>query len=167
MRASKARLAVAAVLFLAWIGYLVYLVVTTTRPEVHLWPPEVTRRPPVVLSRPQFLVSDLDLVAEVKDRNGQPDSQVTVKKVQWVRDEKERPAAPEIVVVNLPGAQGWEGPGDYILPLGRDGKVYRVVAIPRSPGFDGPPDHRTRIYPATAETERQLVRIPKPEPRAE
>src|SRR5262245_56647666 len=52
MKPSRVRLAVCALLFLGWIGWLVYLSATTTRP--------------VVLSRPQFLAADLYVVAELR-----------------------------------------------------------------------------------------------------
>jgi hypothetical protein len=59
MKAAKVRLIITAVLFLAWVGYLVFLAATTTRP--------------VVLSRPQFLAADLYLVAELQDGSTVPD----------------------------------------------------------------------------------------------
>jgi len=43
-------------LFLAWISWLAYLAATTTHP--------------LVLSRPQFLVTDLDVIAEVGGDEG-------------------------------------------------------------------------------------------------
>ena len=52
MKFAAVRLAVAAVLFVGWIGYLGFLVRTT--------------RHPIVLSRPQFLVSQKDVIATYK-----------------------------------------------------------------------------------------------------
>ena len=49
MKPAALRLAVTAVLFVGWVGYLAYLVVKTSNP--------------VVLSRPQFLVSEMDVIA--------------------------------------------------------------------------------------------------------
>src|SRR5262245_50028002 len=52
MKPSRVRLAVCALLFLGWIGWLVYLSATTTRP--------------VVLSRPQLLAADLYVIADLQ-----------------------------------------------------------------------------------------------------
>ena len=51
MKRSGWRLAVSAILFAGWIGYLAFLAATTTEPTV--------------LSRPQFLAADLYVVAEL------------------------------------------------------------------------------------------------------
>src|SRR5438128_1430645 len=50
------RLIAVALVFAAWIGYLVYLVATR---------PVTADGAPLVLSRPQILVSELDVIAEV------------------------------------------------------------------------------------------------------
>ena len=154
-------LVVSAILFVAWIGYLLYLVIETARPTVQLWPPRITKSQPVVLSRPQLLISTLDVIADVQARNGQPEPDVTIEAVQWPPSQQDRPAQKQIKVSNLVGCEGWKGPGRYILPLVKNGEEYRVARIPPSPGFEG---GLPRIYPATAETERQLQSIQKPEP---
>jgi hypothetical protein len=59
MKPSRVRLAVCALLFLGWIGWLVYLSATTTRP--------------VVLSRPQFLAADLYVIAELREGRSSPE----------------------------------------------------------------------------------------------
>ena len=133
------RLAVAAVLFAGWIGWLVYLAATASRP--------------VVLSRPQVLAADVVVIAEVED----PKKPVVVKEVRTpkaplMKDEK-------LSVAGLDESD-WKGPGLYILPLsgvaGQPGR-YAVAPIPPSPGYDksGPP----RVYPATEETLTQLRQI--------
>ena len=65
----KARLVVSAVLFLAWIGFLAYLVART--------------RDPVILSRPQLVVSSVVLIADVKEQSGRPAPTVAVTKIAW------------------------------------------------------------------------------------
>jgi hypothetical protein len=127
----KARLAVSAGLFLAWIGFLLYLVVQT--------------REPVILSRPQLNVSSLVVVAEVMEKDGRPLPTVSVKKVVWSRAEADaKLAGTQITVETLADChkdQGWEGPGMYILPLTRhEGTtVYEVTPLPLSPGYPYPP----------------------------
>jgi hypothetical protein len=157
MNPARARLALTAVLFLGWLGYLLFLVLT--RPPA--WPDGT----PVVLSRPQFPVSDLDVVADVAGGG----RRVTVRQVAYAAPGQ--PAALEgqdIVVQNLhdcrrPGAPGappdLAGDGPYILPLApAGGREFRVVATPPSPGF--PASAATpRIYPATPDTLAQLRQI--------
>ena len=151
MRPAVVRLLVAALLFAGWVGYLVYLVVTTA---------------PLVLSRPQILVSDLDVVAEVKSTSAKdPVKIVTV----LYPDSEKGLEGKEITVTNLdqckplPRADqkevevrpDYSGPGQYLLPLRKvgDGPDYEVVPTPASPGYPpnglrlGPP----RIYPLLSE----------------
>jgi hypothetical protein len=168
VRPAVLRLVLAALLFSAWIGWLIYLVTTL--------------RHVVVLSRPQLLVSDLDVIAQVDeadeskggDSHG-PRSTIKVVEITWSRDGKDRDIK-SITVVNLadlvPGERsvsGWEGPGLYIVPLqkqvGADDTVeYRIPPVPRSPGYPhGKSDlsEQYRIYPATEEARRQLANIRK------
>jgi hypothetical protein len=149
MQGAQLRLGIAAALFVAWIGYLLYL--TTTRIP-----------PPLILSRPQFLVSSLDVFARVK-KGADGSFGVTVEEVHWPRtpDAQERTGQP-ITVTNLATCEGWNGEGLYILPLVPDNPTrYQVVATPASPGFE-PQAGRPRIYPLTPETRRQLEAIAKP-----
>jgi hypothetical protein len=148
MKPSRVRLAVCALLFLGWIGWLVYLSATTSRP--------------VVLSRPQFLAADLYVLAEVHagpKGPDAPDAEVTVREIVWPGPGMDLAGRP-LVIPNLPQSgpkQGWNGPGEYILPLtqkkqkGRE--VYQVTPIPRSPGYSR---HETPIYPANATARREL-----------
>ncbi|MCI0458679.1 MAG: hypothetical protein L0Z62_17110 [Gemmataceae bacterium] len=146
MSSPRARLAVAALFFLGWVGYLVYLSATTTRP--------------VVLSRPQFLAAQLYVIAGLERKVGVdnvPAEMATVREVVWA--DGEAPKKDErIVVKNLPdkAEHGWNGTGDYILALTREsakGALYLVTPIPRSPGFSSP---HPRIYPATTIARREL-----------
>src|SRR5262245_41493868 len=129
MRSATKRLVLTATLFAAWIGWLAYLAATTTRP--------------IILSRPQFLVSGLDLIAELSEKDDRPAPEVTVAEVVWPREDPDGLRGKQIAVTNLPqlsAAQGWQGPGRYILalvPEGKDGAhaTYQVVPTPPSPGF--------------------------------
>ena len=78
MKAARLRLLFAALLFFAWIGWLAYLAA------------KVTLEPPIVLSRPQFLVSNLDVVAQVEQIPDQDDklTPVTVVQVHYPPGEK-------------------------------------------------------------------------------
>ncbi|MCI0376240.1 MAG: hypothetical protein L0215_01405, partial [Gemmataceae bacterium] len=125
----KARLAVSACLFLGWIGFLLFLVLKT--------------RAPVILSRPQFLVSPLHVIAEVRDKNGLPDPEVTVVQVAWTSDTAdEKLAGVKLFVEDLPYSgpdQGWTGAGQYLLPLTKrtiaNGFGYKVTPLPWHPGY--------------------------------
>jgi hypothetical protein len=150
MKRSGWRLAVAALLFMCWIGYLAYLAATTTQP--------------IVLSRPQFLIADLYVVATVAANpkmEDEPADEVTVKQVVWSANKDDSKLA-KIRVKDLhyhksATPSGWQGPGDYVLALSRnkdDGQSFQVTPLPRTPGFYGLPSGR--IYKATPSTLRQL-----------
>ena len=147
MRKSGWRLALAAVLFASWIGYLAYLAATTTLP--------------LVLSRPQFLSADLYAIADVSANPAAPDepaTAVTVKRVVWSANPEDRTMkAIRVKDLNRVGPQqNWQGPGEYILALSRtkeDAGVFQLTGLPRTPGFFGEPG---RIYTATPATLRQL-----------
>jgi hypothetical protein len=145
MKARLVRLILAVSLFVIWTGWLVYLTITTSRP--------------VVLSRPQFLVSQLDVIAPLEKPSGAI-TEITVKEVYWPESEKKW-VGKTINVEGLSRCDGFIGPGDYILPLTRDGDRYRVTPLPRSPGFSGTMA-KPRIYPITPQTRWQLKQIPKP-----
>jgi len=152
MNGARVRLVIAAALFAAWLGWLAYLAATTTRP--------------VVLSRPQFLVSTLDVIADVHAADHEPATDVIIRKVQWPVQGGQDLVDKKIHVTNLAGCAGWTGPGSYILPLVRDGDAYRVAAIPPSPGYNALNDEApVRIYPATEEALHQLDEIRKPDQR--
>jgi hypothetical protein len=125
---------------------------------------------PVVLSRPQFLVSEVDVIAQLDGEDGP----VTVKEVLSAQKETALEEGQTIKVVNLVSPDGkgpvnWTGPGLYILPLRlqpqpQPDHTYQVVPIPPSPGYRGQSDlDPVRIYPATAETRAQYRQIQKPD----
>jgi hypothetical protein len=138
------RLIVAAGLFVAWIGFLAFLAATTTQP--------------IVLSRPQFLVSELDVIAQVEQGKDGPDPEVTVNEVRWPAKGAENLAGKKVMILNLKQCDGWQGPGSYILPLRKDKDNFVVASPPMSPGFE-PMKSRPRIYRETPETLRQLNAI--------
>jgi hypothetical protein len=179
MKGAGLRLAVFALLFAAWMGYLAHLVLES--------------RSPVILSRPQFLIANVVVTADVQQPADAP-VQVTIRKVWWPHALADHltgqtiylpsavpvyqgctaalvvppfvnPAASIFVALQAPAAlyvtacEGWQGPGQYILPLEQvSGKSFRVAPIPPSPGFYMP---RPRIYPDTPEVEAQLPEIEK------
>jgi hypothetical protein len=125
MTFPRARLAVAASLFAAWLGYLLMLVLAS--------------RHTIVLSRPQFLVAELCVIADVTGDGGVPDEVVTIKNVAWsVRADAVALNGKKVRVTNLAeaGPQGYAGPGRYILPLKMQGDpTWVVTAVPASPGY--------------------------------
>jgi hypothetical protein len=151
MDAKRARLYVSAGLFLAWLTWLFYLVLTTTRP--------------IVLSRPQFLASTLDVIAHVDVVGGKPDSHVRIEEVHWPPG---RQIGSAITVTNLAQSvartnDGAWHTGSYILPLIEDHGTYRVAEIPASPGYNPDfTDSRPRVYEANPQTLRQLKEVRKP-----
>lgn len=146
---ARWRFAGALLLFVGWVGWLAYLALTVTRP--------------IVLSRPQFLAAQLDVLATVRaGADGKPETAVKVERLLWPADAAEK--RDEIRVINLatiPRADGWVGPGSYLLPLVKDGDDYRVPAIPYSPGLSSS-HSRPRVYPATPETLAQERQIRQP-----
>jgi hypothetical protein len=128
MTFPRARLAVAASLFTAWLGYLFLLVLTSQHT--------------VVLSRPQFLVSSLFVVADLTDDgDGKPARTATIERVLWSSELVDLKGA-KIKIANLPDTalQGYEGPGKYILPLqelpAKSGPVYQIARVPPSPRYE-------------------------------
>lgn len=151
-RRSPLLLAVSALLFAGWVGWLGYLALTTSRPEV--------------LSRPQFLGSHLDVIAELTGTTEAAAATVTVKEVLWHAQEVD-PVPKEddrIEVVNLPrvsAADGWTGPGLYLLPLTKDPAApggFRVAPVLHSPGLSRGHD-RPRIYHATRPVREQYKSV--------
>jgi hypothetical protein len=162
MKPAVFRLILTATLFLAWMAYLGFQVVTR---------PQTATGAPLVLSRPQILASQMDVVAEVPDQAGE---EVTIVKVLYPENTalKEGDA---IQVTNIrdcapiraggqKAGKDWTGPGQYLLPLrplaGKN--RYEVAPIPPSPGFI-PNQPRPRIYPATEAALAQYKHIAKPE----
>lgn len=144
MLSPKVRLVVSAILFFGWLGFLFWLVVNSNA---------------IVLSRPQFLVAQVYLVAEVRDKNGQPDVIVHVTEVPWSADPKDAALAnSDIPIIGLDTDRlgGYRGPGVYLMPLQKTmARGYRLAPLPSVGGAGG----ELRIYPWTTGTERQLREI--------
>jgi hypothetical protein len=147
MRVAKARLVIALLALFAWIGYIAYQALNYGR-----FP---------VVSHSQLLISTLDVIADVTaDDQGRPSAKVHVLEVHWPKRQKDL-AGQDIQVVNLPVADGFHGPGRYILPLvaGNDAGTYFVAGLPPSPGFNR---EAFFIYPDLPVTRKQLEVTPKP-----
>lgn len=143
MKKSPVVLAVAALLFVGWIGYL----------AVQTWK---YRTPPVVVSRAQLLAAKYDLAADVRAKaDGRPESEVTVREILFAADAAAPKVGNKIKVGNLADCDGFGGPGAYVLPLTAtaDGH-YRVAGLPFDPGRAG--EVRPRIYPDTAAVREQF-----------
>ena len=145
MTGARIRLVVAAALFLGWIGWLGYAVSQKGRSPV--------------LSRAQLTAATHLVVADVAaDAEGLPAPAVKVVEVL----KGDGPAkGGTIEVMRLasampPGAAGFPGPGQYLLPLVGDGKTYRVAGLPRSPGYEATTPERPQIYVWDDETRAQL-----------
>jgi hypothetical protein len=178
MKPVAARLILTAALFCAWLGYLGYLVVC--RPHTPGGLRGAFEGRPLTLSRPQFLVSMLDVVAEVSGDKGE---KVIIKDVLFPKSASPVKVGEEIHVENIDICRAlpdllaketnppldYSGPGLYLLPLqvidAGEAHRFAVVPTPPSPGFPptlgisvGPP----RIYPATKEMLAEYSEIAKP-----
>ncbi len=151
MKPSHRFLWVAAGLFAAWIGWLIYLAATS--------------RDQVILSRPQFLVAHLHVLARLTGTAEHPDAKVAIVDVPWAAAGQQGGQKDEDIAVSqldLCGPeQGWEGDGLYILPLLKGpGETYQLTAIPVGLGFaPRQPQDRLRIYPATPAALAQLRQL--------
>lgn len=115
MISPSLRLAAASLLLAAWLGWLGYTA----------W---AKYRGPVV-SRSQAAAATLAVVADVPGGDGP--RAVEVKEVL----SGARPEGP-VVVTNLADADGFEGPGEYLLLLTRvRGDAFAVVGPLQSPGY--------------------------------
>jgi hypothetical protein len=145
MTSSRGRLLLFTVLFVAWVGWLGYLVSKT--------------RDTIVLSRPQFLVSSHVAVLRVEEKDGKPSAEATV--VESLKSPQGTPLDGTLNVKDLPAidaTSGWRGPGEYLVPLTvmKEAKTIRITPIPLSPGFVPRSEADIRIYPATPDVLRQF-----------
>lgn len=165
MKGAVVRLVLVTGLFLAWLGYLAYLVT-------------VTPRDPVILCRPQFLVSELDVIAQVASL----DRPVVVEEVLYPAETVDligkelhvsnlALCAPPAHLQKIPGQRDFTAPGSYILALRKLETTagapasYEVVPTPPAPGYPSPGPPRPgppRIYPATPEALAQWRQLAKP-----
>ena len=141
MTFPKARLVVSACLFLAWLGFLGFLVYQS--------------RNLVVLSRPQFLIAQMYVVVEVRDDGGKPDPNVAVHEVLWVAEPADA-ALHNLNLLDLPAcdkAHGYRGAGKYLLPLVKSKQPpFQIAPIPQGA-------HEKRIYPWTPDARAQVDQL--------
>jgi hypothetical protein len=141
MTFPRARLVVSALLFVGWLGFLFYLVLESWQT--------------VVLSRPQLLVSDLCVIADIGADGAAPDPHIKVRELVWGEGEKDRKLEGQSILVpnliDVGGAQGYRGPGTYIVPLTRQmvqkEPLYFVTAVPPMPGYSPPFYHVEVVRP--------------------
>jgi hypothetical protein len=130
MTFPRARLVVAACLFVGWLGFLLHLTLESART--------------VVLSRPQLQVSNLCILAEIKNKNGEPDTTVRITRVVWSAERADGDKLfgtniliPNLLIVGPP--QGYRGAGEYIVPLTKrmigEAPLYLVTSVPPTPGY--------------------------------
>jgi hypothetical protein len=123
MTFPKARLAVSAALFVSWLGFLGYLVYTSSK---------------VVLSRPQFMIAQLYVVADVRADagNGALASEIAIEDVVWsARKSDALLVNTKIILPEISACgkkQGNRGPGKYLLPLQRTmGGDFELASVPQ------------------------------------
>lgn len=146
MTFPKARLIVSACLFLAWIGFLGFL---------------VYERNLIFLSRPQFAVAQAFAVVEIRDDQGQAQPQVTVKEIAWCADKADETlktlSLPELLSCSK--AQGYRGAGVYVIPLMKRNTFFQIAPV-QTPGYPRPYSHATvRIFDAGNHPEPVLERL--------
>jgi hypothetical protein len=133
---ARIRLIIAAALFVGWLGWLTYLAATGTQP--------------IILSRPQLLMANAVVRAELTGSDDAPDDHITVQEVLSGSKEQLEGATLEIESLSTCGrAEGWTGPGIYLLALSKSGNTYRIAQVPPvSLGYDPKHDPKPlRIYP--------------------
>ncbi|MSR30505.1 MAG: hypothetical protein EXR99_03265 [Gemmataceae bacterium] len=153
MAKGQWNLALAAVAFLSWIGYLAFLV------------SQITRGPDgksLTVSRPQILVSSLDVVG-----THQGGGKFLVTAVLYSAYGAKTPRAGDSLEIGLlENLQGFHpGPADWLIPMQslNQGESFEVVPIPPSPGYPsgGGKTGPFRIYPALPGILRQYRAIAK------
>jgi hypothetical protein len=121
MTFPKARLAVSACLFVAW---LVFLFV--------IW----LRSNPIILSKPQFLCADLYVLVDVRNEHGKPDPEVIIEEVLWASDPADEKLAKKSVrLADLSACRkenGYHGADKYLVPLVKSTAAPLMIApVPR------------------------------------
>ena len=117
MTFPKVRPIIFAALFLAWLGFLFYLVLDTQH---------------TVISKPQVRIAQAVLIVAVRDEGGKADPTVSVAEVL-----KSDPAHLVLVgqklrLIDLLGCKkehGYSGAGDYVIPLTWR-RRWQIAAIP-------------------------------------
>lgn len=131
----RVRLIVAAALFLGWLTWLSVTALTKSRAPV--------------VSHAQAAVADVAVVADLTaGEGGAPAADATVTESLSAGG----PAAGPIEVAELTKAQGFAGPGKYLLLLSKTGSGYRLTDQQPWPGANLGP----RVYPWTDATADDL-----------
>jgi hypothetical protein len=93
-------------------------------------------RDTIVLSRSQFLNAEIWAVVQLSDAGGEPAEKVEIVEAFGGKDTG-RLKGVKVTVVNLHDAQGYRGPGRYILPLRHADEpgTYEIALVPISPRF--------------------------------
>lgn len=151
MMSPRARLAVAAALFVGWLGWLSYAALSKSRGPV------VSRAQAAALAGDAKGVA---VVAEVSAGDeGKPAAKAKVVKSLTAGG----PAAgTEIDVLTLPEAAGYDVPGQYLLLLTpeRGGDLYSVARLPASPGYESLSGAgKPTIYRWSPEVEAQAAKL--------
>jgi len=148
MKRNWIALIVAAGAFLAWMSYL----------GAKAWQ---YRHPPVIVSRAQLLGAEWDVIADVAADPADPKKpalNVTVREMLHSADEGAAPRPGQTVTVqNLAAGIGYNGAGEYVLPLTRRNGLYYLAIPPVDPG--APRSFEPRMYLLTDEVRRQFADI--------
>jgi hypothetical protein len=85
----------------------------------------------------------------MRDVDGAPDAQISVKEVLWAADARDY-RLEKIVLADLEHAQGYQGAGVYVVPLRKREGRFSITPLPTS---------RLCIYPWNVETRAQVEQI--------
>jgi hypothetical protein len=144
MKRSPIALAISGLVFVGWLGYL----------GIQAWQ---YRTPPIIVSRSQLLASQYEVILLLADAgNGKPSvSTATVVELLSSVDKNGPAIGQTLDIVNIDSCVGFTGPGSYILPLAKLGKIYRVATPPLDPGASI--NLRPTVYPDTPSTRKQVL----------
>ncbi len=118
MSRGRARLTVAAIVFVAWMGCLMALAYPVLREQL------TSGKKAIVVSRPQLLVANLVVVAELQDGSHKPPPR-----------QVKLPALLPVPLLGIPGSEAWTLPGQYARLETVPGKV---ISVPVEVVGDGP-----------------------------
>jgi hypothetical protein len=121
MTFPKARLAVSACLFVAWLFFLFVV-----------W----LRSSPIILSKPQFLSADVFVLVEVRDERGKAAPEMMIEEVLWASDPADEMLAKKSLrLADLSACRkenGYHGAGKYLVPLVKSTAAPLMIApVPR------------------------------------
>jgi hypothetical protein len=139
MNFPKARLVVSAVLFVSWLGVLLFLKLTSAS---------------VILSRPQFMLAQVYVIADVQGSTDKLEAEVTVAEVLWPKSGEEKLVGQKIKLPELEiydAKQGNAGPDRYLLALQRVKGSFAIAPVPHGA--------QAHIYRWEAGTKAQIDEI--------